>query len=160
MLLTAIPLAAALLAAPVDTPFTIVELTPAQGALAPLLAAAVREAEAKHETPVVEFGATWCGPCKRLAASLGDARMIDAFRGVYLIRLDLDAWRGKLTGTKIPEVGAIPAFYALRHDGTTTGETINGGAWGDDIPENMAPPLKAYFASAIQHFTSEPTAAR
>jgi hypothetical protein len=135
-----------------DSAFTIVEVTPADGPLAPRLAAAVRTAVDRHETPVVEFSAVWCGPCKKLAASLGDPRMVDAFRGIYLIRLDLDAWKDKLDGTKITDVSAIPAFYALGANGTATGETINGGAWGEDIPANMAPPLKTFFTSAIRHF--------
>jgi thiol-disulfide isomerase/thioredoxin len=138
--------------APTDSAFTIIEIKPADGALTPGLAAAVKAAAARHQTPVVEFSASWCGPCKELAASLGDPRMIDAFRGIYLVRLDLDAWKGHLAGTKIPEVTAIPAFFALGTDGTATGATIDGGAWGDNIPANMAPPLKAFFTSAIQHF--------
>jgi hypothetical protein len=39
----------------------------------------------------------------------------------------------------------IPVFYALNSAARPTGKTINGGAWGEDIPKNMAPPLKIYF---------------
>ena len=41
---------------------------------------------------------------------------------------------------------AIPVFYKLDANGKPTGDKIDGGAWGDNIPDNMAPPLKAFFA--------------
>ncbi len=49
--------------------------------------------------------------------------MTAAFEGVQIIELDVDDW------------------------GKTKGPTINGGAWGDNVPKNMAPPLTKFFAS-------------
>jgi hypothetical protein len=37
-------------------------------------------------------------------------------------------------------------FFKLDASGKPTGDRIDGGAWGDNVPENMAPPLKAFFA--------------
>jgi thiol-disulfide isomerase/thioredoxin len=94
--------------------------------------------------PFVELWAEWCGPCKKLEAAMGDPRIVQAFAGVYLIRLDSDQWGPKLEGTGLGNA-SIPVFYELGADGKTTGRKVDGGAWAEDIPENMAPPLDAFF---------------
>ena len=94
--------------------------------------------------PYVELWAPWCGPCKKLEASMSDPRMERAFAGVYLLRLDTVQWLPKLEGTDL-DGSAIPVFYELDAQGSVTGRRITGGAWGEDIPENMAPPLDAFF---------------
>jgi hypothetical protein len=33
----------------------------------------------------------------------------------------------------------------LDEKGITTGRMITGAAWGEDIPENIAPPMKTFF---------------
>jgi thiol-disulfide isomerase/thioredoxin len=99
-------------------------------------------------TPIVELGATWCGPCKHVAASLGDARMKDAFAGMYVIRLDIDQWKEKLAPLGF-DASAIPAFFPINDQGKVIGPKIDGGAWGEDIPENMAPPLKKFFVANV-----------
>lgn len=72
--------------------------------------------------------------------------MLDAFSGVYLILVDVDrwGWGETLSGTGF-DVWFIPIWYALDEQGRPTGETIDGNAWGPNTPENMAPPLKAFF---------------
>ncbi len=76
--------------------------------------------------------------------------MIDAFTGTYIIKLDFDYWNPKLskTGFYVP---GIPAFYEIDTDGKPTGRMITGAAWGEDIPENQAPPLKRFFNGAEAH---------
>jgi hypothetical protein len=70
--------------------------------------------------------------------------MEDAFDGVYLIGLDVDKWGWGVAGTGYG-ADSIPIFYAVGGDARPTGRVIDGNAWGDNIPENMAPPLKNFF---------------
>jgi thiol:disulfide interchange protein len=132
---------------PAPGSFTLVTLHPSQGDLQPLLEAHVGLAAEQQREPFVEFSAEWCPPCKALAASLSDPRMEEAFRGTYIIRLDLDEWKSQLPRSGFNVLG-IPVFFALGPDGRPSGRTITGGAWGEDIPENMAPPLRAFFQGA------------
>jgi hypothetical protein len=71
--------------------------------------------------------------------------MVDAFAGIYLINLDVDEW-----GWGIPETGyytqSIPMFFGVDQDARPNGLVIGGDAWGENIPVNMAPPLKEFFA--------------
>lgn len=109
-----------------------------------LLAEHAALAKQANLAPYVELWAQWCGPCKKLEASMGDPRIEQAFAGVYLIRLDSDQWRSKLGSTGLDD-SSIPVFFELDAKGVVTGRKIDGGAWGEDIPENMAPPLDAFF---------------
>lgn len=124
--------------------FTVVELGPSEGALTVQLGSEAGKARAAGRKPFVEFYATWCAPCKALTKHSGDPLMVDAFDGVYLIRLDIDAWKYALAGTGFSPPG-VPMFYELDGQGRPTGKHIDGGVWGEDVPANMAPPLKAFF---------------
>jgi thiol-disulfide isomerase/thioredoxin len=121
---------------PAPEKFTIVRVEKGNGELEDIL-----RLEAH---PYVEFYADWCPPCNALRESIGDERMIDAFEGTYIIQLDLDEWERNLSGTGFRVVG-IPAFYEIDADGKPTGRMITGGAWGEDVPENIAPPMKEFF---------------
>jgi hypothetical protein len=70
--------------------------------------------------------------------------MSEAFAGVHLIRLDVDQWGWGVPGTGF-KVEAIPIFFKVDDQGQPTGEVIDGNAWGENIPKNMAPPLKDFF---------------
>jgi hypothetical protein len=70
--------------------------------------------------------------------------MVDAFQGTYIIRLDLDEWKGRLSDSGFLVPG-VPMFFELGADGRQTGRILTGAAWGEDIPENMAPPLGEFF---------------
>lgn len=129
---------------PAPDSFTLILPHPSQGDLRALLAAHAQLADEQDRRPFVEFSAEWCPPCIRLAESLTDPRMVEAFRGVYLVRLDLDEWKSRLGTTDFIVLG-VPTFFELGPDGGSTGRTITGAAWGADIPENMAPVLQEFF---------------
>ncbi len=131
---------------PVPDKFTLIQFATADENLEGLLQREAEKAKALGRSAYVEFYADWCPPCQALRKSLTDKRMIDAFAGTYIIQLNLDAWKDHLVGTKL-EVSAIPAFFELDSHGKPTGRTITGAAWGEDIPENMAPPLKEFFSA-------------
>src|SRR5690348_4983543 len=121
-------------------PVKVVVLEPGTGELGDLLSRAVASAAGQHRTPFVQITAEWCVPCKKLRASLGDPLMQDAFAGTYIIRVDADAWKKELKKAGFDHP-AIPVFFAVDANARPTGAKIDGGAWGDDIPSNMAPPL-------------------
>jgi hypothetical protein len=72
--------------------------------------------------------------------------MIDAFHGTAIITIDVDAADEKALKAQHLPAQVIPVFFKLDRTGKPTGDRIDGGAWGDNIPANMAPPLKAFFA--------------
>jgi thiol-disulfide isomerase/thioredoxin len=123
------------------------ELKPGNGALPSLIAAEVQKARAQNLKPVVYVSATWCGPCNALKHSLDDPQMVDAFRGAYVIKLDLDAWEAPLKAAGY-QVDSVPVFFQLDAAGRPTGKNLTGAAWQDDVPANMAPPIKAFLAQA------------
>ncbi|MGH1348041.1 MAG: thioredoxin domain-containing protein [Nannocystales bacterium] len=124
-------------------PFQIVEVEN-KGDLQAVLATHVAKAKEAGLQPYVEFWADWCPPCKAIEASMKEPAMREAFSGAYLIRLDTDHWGSKLEGSGM-DAASIPVFFELDAKGKPTGRKIDGGAWGDNTPENMAPPLNAFF---------------
>ncbi|HEX7238413.1 MAG TPA: thioredoxin domain-containing protein [Gammaproteobacteria bacterium] len=129
-------------------PVKVVVLEPGSGELTVLLQREVASAAELGKVPFVQTTAEWCGPCKRLRASLGDPLMREAFAGTYIIQVDFDAWQEPLKAAGFVNEG-IPVFFAVDASARPTGEKIDGGAWGEDIPPNMAPPLGRFFAPIV-----------
>lgn len=127
-----------------DRGFVFTEINPAPDALMPAIQGEVKKAKSQGLKPYVELWASWCEPCMAIKHSLDDDRMKAAFKGTYVIQVYADAWGQKLAGTGF-KASVIPIFYEVGDDGKPTGRTIDGGAWGDNIPANMAPPLDRFF---------------
>ncbi len=127
--------------------FTIVRLHPADGDLQTMLADEVQKAAALSQMPVVEFDATWCPPCQAIDAGIKSKNelMLKAYSGTYIIKLDVDEWgwdNGKVQDFSFT---GIPVYFKLDAQGHQTGDVIDGGAWGEDIPENIAPVMDKFF---------------
>lgn len=125
--------------------FTVVRVNKQNGELSSQLAAEAQKAKSLGLAPFIEFDATWCPPCIAINDSIRDEDPLTtkAFAGIYLIRADVDEW-GWGDGKEF-NFQAIPIYYKLNDDGTPTGAVIDGGAWNEDIPENFAPVLDAFF---------------
>ena len=131
--------------APIE--FTIVRLHPEGGVLQTMLADEAQKAEALGQMPVVEFDATWCPPCQAIDAAIKSKNelMLKAYSGTYIIKLDVDQWGWGDSRLHDFRFDAIPVYFKLDSEGRQTGEIIDGGAWGPDIPENIAPVMDEFF---------------
>lgn len=125
-------------------PFRWVELQPKDGALSAQLTQHCAAASQAGLSPFVELTAIWCAPCQALRKSIQDPLMVDAFTGAYVMAVDVDFFGKELQEAELVAYG-VPAIFALGPDCRPTGAMITGGAWQEDTPESMAPPLKAFF---------------
>lgn len=129
------------------TRFTIVRLHSKDGDLQTMLAKETEKAVALGQMPIVEFDATWCPPCQAIdrAIKANNQIMLDAYAGTYIIKLDVDDWGWGDSRKHDFQFEGIPVYFKLDPEGEQTGEVIDGGAWGEDIPENIAPVMDAFF---------------
>jgi thiol-disulfide isomerase/thioredoxin len=127
--------------------FTLVRIYPQDGSLQAQLAAEAKKARALGQRPFIEFDATWCPPCQAITASLAakNELMLAAYSGIYLVHADVDEWGWEHSAAGFKTIKAIPIFFTLDDNGQPTGAAIDGGAWGADIPKNMAPVLAEFF---------------
>jgi thiol:disulfide interchange protein len=127
--------------------FTLVRLHPKDGDLQNLLAEEAQKAMALDQMPVIEFDATWCGACQAIDKGLKaeNELMLKAYAGTYIIKLDVDEWGWGDSRLHNFDFDGIPVYFKLDGQGQPTGEVIDGNAWGDNIPENIAPPMDEFF---------------
>jgi hypothetical protein len=125
--------------------FVISRINKSNDGLMAQLALEAKKAKTLGFAPFIEFDATWCPSCIAIDKSIKakDPLTMQAFEGVYLIRADVDEWGwGDRKNFKFD---AIPIYYKLDISGNPTGTSIDGGAWGEDIPKNFAPVLDKFF---------------
>jgi thiol-disulfide isomerase/thioredoxin len=127
--------------------FTITRLHKKDGELQSMLAEEAQKAIALGLMSVVEFDATWCPPCQKIDAAIAARNdlMFDAYEGTYIIKLNVDEWGWDGGGVQDFRFEGIPVYFKLDENGNQTGEVIDGGAWGEDIPENIAPVMDKFF---------------
>jgi thiol:disulfide interchange protein len=126
---------------------TIVRLNPEDGDLKTMLADEAQKAVGLNQIPVVEFDATWCPPCQVIDAAIETRNelMLKAYSGTYIIKLDVDEWGWGGSSLHDFQFDGIPVYFKLDAQGHRTGDVIDGGAWGKDIPENIAPVMDKFF---------------
>lgn len=103
-------------------------------------------AELRGLRPFIEFTASWCPPSAAFDESLEHPLMVEALRGSYLIRVDIDEFSGFSGYESLGfVVRGVPVFFELDAEGRPTGRQITSNAWGPDIPENMGRVMGAFF---------------
>jgi thiol-disulfide isomerase/thioredoxin len=129
------------------TGFMEVRLHPQDGNLEEMLAVEAGKAIAAGLLPVVEFDADWCPPCQAINQHLEAKNdlMLKAYDGTYIIKLDVDEWGWNNGRVESFSFEAIPIYFKLNEQGKQTGDVIDGGAWNEDIPVNIAPVMDAFF---------------
>lgn len=127
--------------------FTIVRLHPDDGDLQVMLSNEAQKAITLGQIPVVEFDAPWCPPCRAIDAAIKakNELILNAYREAYIIRLDVDQWGWDSGKVQDFNFDGIPVYFKLDADGQQTGDVIDGSAWGEDIPENIAPVMDGFF---------------
>ncbi|MEM7182664.1 MAG: thioredoxin family protein [Spirochaetota bacterium] len=125
--------------------FVLLQKHPQDGELKSLLKSEALVGTKAGRKVFVYIKADWCPPCVKLRESLGDSRMKAAFHNTHIIQLDLNEYGSDKLDTEGLPSGSIPVFHEIDAKGRPTGRKIDGGAWGENIPKNMAPPLKAFF---------------
>lgn len=80
-----------------------------------------------------------CKPCDGVMSSLRDERLQTALSPVRILKVNVEVFESELSALKISRE-RIPGFYLLAADGTPR-DGIDGGEWGEDIAENIAPVL-------------------
>lgn len=118
-----------------DTLYPHITLVPAQGSLATQLEQAIQHARRRHLTPILDVGASWCGPCHALDSVLASAAMRPVVRHLYVIHVDDDLWHWELDNLGV-RVTTLPRMVALTADGHPATDPVA------DIP----PSLRQYFA--------------
>jgi thiol-disulfide isomerase/thioredoxin len=93
--------------------------------------------------PFLYFSAGWCEPCKSFKKHMKDPRILDALQGVALIVIDVDLVPAAALEYKVK---AVPVWMEVNRDAQPTGRKITGEEWKEDVPANMAPVMKKFFA--------------
>jgi hypothetical protein len=106
-----------------------------------------KRAIASGRVPCAYLRASWCGANVQLEKSLGDERMARALREVAVAVFDVDDGVDELMAAGL-NGRVVPVFFVLDGEGKPTGQQIHGGAWKENTPENMAPPLERFFDTA------------
>lgn len=120
----------------------VVDLGVKETSLQQALAREVKAAQADKKEVVLMTTRGGCEPCAGFMASLPDSRMQEALANIRLVRADVEAFREDLEQLHVNTV-TLAGFFLLTADGTPK-DGINGGEWGADIAENIAPVINPF----------------
>jgi len=112
------------------------------------LSSELKRASAAKQTVLVMTSAKWCSVCREFEDALPDSRMQAALANVSIVRVDIDDFDAELKSEGMLET-TLPWFYKL--DATLRPvDAISAGEWDDNVPENMAPVLKAFLSGTLR----------
>lgn len=124
---------------------SIVHAQRENGSLADELAMGAQTAAQLGLVPFALIHAKW-SPSVQIIKHLDDPQMSEAAKGVALVVVDVDVWKDAELEANGLNQRAVPTLFRLDGNGhAVPGASITGGAWDDNTPENMAPPLGAFF---------------
>jgi hypothetical protein len=127
-------------------PFSVVALRVQDGELPGQLSAAADRAVAANEVAYVELTSRWCRACHWLDNAMSDSALSRVFSGTYVVRVDVDAWAGRLEGSGLDyHDGPLPAFVALSEQGRPVGQWADASVWRSEVPREAAPVLASFF---------------
>jgi thiol-disulfide isomerase/thioredoxin len=113
-------------------------------AIAPFVAAALKEGKRTRHGVLVYVGATWCEPCQQFHHAVEKGELDDLLSGVRLIEFDADADRDALTAAGY-QSELIPLFALPNDDGTGSDRRIQGSIKGPSaVQQNLEPRLRAF----------------
>lgn len=123
-------------------PVHLVDLDAAEGPLHSQLAAKSREAKQAGAKLLVMTAATWSKDSREIALTLSDPSMQLALTGVWVVRVNINAFKGELETMKI-ETDEAPLFILLggAHEPI---DAIGAEAWEANDAESLAPVLHAF----------------
>ena len=124
--------------------FSIKEILPGRASLAEEIKSEMASAQSMGRQPHVYVMASWCEPCRALVALLGDLIVSAVFKGTHIVMLDVELWGDQFEKLNI-RPSSVPFITELGPDGRSTGRSIDGGAWDENTPENLARALGPYF---------------
>ncbi len=112
------------------------------------LAAEYHRAQSAHQMLVVMTNKKACEVCDEIAGSLDDARMQAALTNVEIVRVDVVEFASELHAGGMLE-DTLPWFYKV--DATLRPiDSISAGEWDANIPQNMAPVLRAFVTGTLR----------
>ncbi len=105
------------------------------------LSTAMQEAQRQHKPLMVDFFATWCGPCKMLdAQTYTDKNVIRESKNFVAVRLDVDK---NTELAKKYKVDGIPNVLFLRPDGSVAQSEVGFIEPADFVKKMRAAHVKA-----------------
>jgi hypothetical protein len=120
----------------------VIDVGPQTGGLTGMLETQRRAARLAGEKLLLFVVAPNCLPCNGVSVALLDRRMQNALERVRLVRVDAADHATELLHLGVP-VESVPGF-ALLGDTLRPLDYLHGGEWDADVPENIAPVLRAF----------------
>jgi hypothetical protein len=124
-------------------PGAVTEIRPSDGPMTESLAAAYRRGQERGMRTYAQVYGEWCAACRAVREYIDDPAMVEARKGIYWVRLEYDVYKDPARLAAGFEF-KMPYIFEVMPDGSF-GSWIDGDAWGENTPENMAPALAKFF---------------
>lgn len=112
--------------------------------------------DAPGRTLILQTSVRGSSECDALARAFRDARMKVALAGITIVRVDLGAFERELQALRV-ETASAPWFYRFDADLRWL-DAISASEWDENVPERMAPVLRAFAAGRLQVRRAPPPA--